>query len=254
MKQNAVQAGSARRGLWARLAAAGLFGLVAIGAAEAGDRAVLDAIGFSASGEVFVFEEFGVQDGSGFAYSNIYVVDLAADKWIAGSPFRNRSDSEDVALADIRAKSRKQAAAAIAQYSVDVPAEALVINGDADTETDLRHVRFGMPMSGPKAIHDPRDLTLAVFDTTAAEPCEDYMEEKPKGFALTLTTGGDVVELHRDGALPKSRGCALDYGIYGVFTPFGDYGFERGVALVSVYSFGFEGPDRRFVAVPLGAK
>jgi predicted secreted protein len=254
MQQNAVQAVSARRGLRARLAIAGLFGLFGIGAAAAGDRAVLDPIGFSPSGEVFAFEEFGMQDGSGFVYSNLYVVDLAADKWIAGSPFRNRSDSEEVALADIRAKSREQAAAALAQYEISVPAEPLVINGDADTETDLRHVRFGMPMSGPKTIHDPRDLTLAVFDTAAAEPCQDYMDEKPKGFALTLTTGGEAVELHRDGALPKSRGCGLDYGIYGVFTPFGDYGFEHGVALVSVYSFGFEGPDRRFVAVPLGGK
>lgn len=255
MRQNAARVGSARRGLRARvLALAGLLGLAAIGTAQAGDRAMLNPIGFSPSGNVFAFEEYGMQDGSGFVYSNIYVVDLAADKWIAGAPFRNQADSEEVELATIRTQSLDQARAAIAQHEISVPAEILTLNGDADANTDLRHVQFGMPMSGPKSIHDPRDLDLTVFDTTSAEPCGDYMEEKPKGFALTLTHEDTSTELHRDGVLPKSRGCVLDYGIYAVLTPFGDFGFEHAVALISVYSLGFEGPDRRFVAVPVSQK
>lgn len=252
MKPSAVPVASDRRVLQASLALAGLAVLALSAPALAGDRAMLDPIGFSADGKIFAFEEFGVQDGSGFAYSNIYVVDLSADKWIAGSPFRARSDDEEAPLAAIRAETRGKLTPVLAQYDISVPAEVLVLNGDADPDADLSRVSFGMPMSGPKAIHDPRTLAITVFDTTSAEPCQDYMDEKPKGFALTLKIDGAAQEIHRDGALPKSRSCPLDYGLYAVFTPFGDYGFESAVALVSNYSLGFEGPDRRFVAVPLG--
>ena len=54
-------------------------------AADAADRAI---IGFSADGRYFAFEEFGIQDGSGFAYANIFVLDLEDDKWVEGSPVR----------------------------------------------------------------------------------------------------------------------------------------------------------------------
>jgi hypothetical protein len=36
-----------------------------------------------------------------------------------------------------------------------------------------------------------------------------------------------------------------------VVLPFGAGDIEDGVAIVSVYPGGFEGPDRRFIAVPL---
>jgi len=66
--------------------------LVAIGAlaaspAFAGDRANLNILGYSEDGRYFAFEEYGVHDGSGGNYSDIYVIDLPADKWTYGSPF-----------------------------------------------------------------------------------------------------------------------------------------------------------------------
>ena len=56
--------------------------------ALAGDRALFQPIGFSADGRYFAFEEYGVQDGSGFPYSNTYILDLPADKWVNGTPVR----------------------------------------------------------------------------------------------------------------------------------------------------------------------
>jgi predicted secreted protein len=52
----------------ARLAAK-VFGLIALAAtpALAGDRALIDYIGFSPDARYFAFEEFGIQDGSGCA-------------------------------------------------------------------------------------------------------------------------------------------------------------------------------------------
>ena len=38
--------------------------------ASAGDTATPQVLGFSADGKVFAFEEYGIQDGSGFPYAN----------------------------------------------------------------------------------------------------------------------------------------------------------------------------------------
>jgi predicted secreted protein len=48
--------------------------LLAVPAAHAGDYAYRDILGFSSDGKSFAFEEYGVQDGSGFPYANIFVV------------------------------------------------------------------------------------------------------------------------------------------------------------------------------------
>ena len=55
--------------------------------------------------------------------------------------------------------------------------------------------------------------------------------------------------------LPSSRGCTLDYRIYAVVGPFSEYyGVDftaRRVAIIASYPFGFEGVNRRFLAVPI---
>ena len=56
--------------------------------ASAGDMASLDILGYSRDGSVFAFEEFGVFDGSGGAYSNIYFIDIKADRFLPGTPIR----------------------------------------------------------------------------------------------------------------------------------------------------------------------
>jgi predicted secreted protein len=43
--------------------------------ALAADTAALSILGFSRDQGVFAFEEYGIQDGSGFPYSNIYAID-----------------------------------------------------------------------------------------------------------------------------------------------------------------------------------
>ena len=75
----------------------------------------------------------------------------------------------------------------------------------------------------------------------------------PMGFALRLTTPEGEREIYRDGFVPKSRGCPEAYRIHGVVTPWNGNGIEGAVAIISVYAHGFEGPDRRFIAVPLSA-
>ena len=79
------------------------------------------------------------------------------------------------------------------------------------------------------------------------------MDGPVQGFALTLTdSAGNAAEIYRDASVPASRGCVSDYRIHAVLSPF-PLGISASplVAVISVYSLGFEGPDRRFVIVPV---
>ena len=64
MQPNAARVAMARLGA----SVAGLCGLMLlVTPALAGDRALIDVIGYSQDTDYFAFEEFGIQDGSGFA-------------------------------------------------------------------------------------------------------------------------------------------------------------------------------------------
>jgi predicted secreted protein len=52
---------------------------------RAGDYANLNFVGFSKDGRYLAFEEYGVQDGSGFPYSSYYFVDVAKNSFAAPS-------------------------------------------------------------------------------------------------------------------------------------------------------------------------
>lgn len=216
--------------------------------ALAGDRALIGFIGYSPDGRYFAFEEYGVQDGSGFPYATVYVVDLAADKWVPGSPYRTALGSEDATVAAARKAAQELAAAKLTALDVSTPAHLVALNGDGETGGDGHRLDFGKPGYGLEEPPDVQSLSIETFPADSPTPCESYIGEKGLGYALFL----DGEELHRDGRLPQSRGCPLDYGIYGVVMPADWSGAEAAVAIIATYPFGFEGPDRRFIAVPLG--
>ena len=71
MKRNVVPAGLARL-------AASLIALLALALpAAAADRALINMLGYSEDGAYFAFEQFGVQDGSGFPFADIFMHGIA---------------------------------------------------------------------------------------------------------------------------------------------------------------------------------
>ena len=64
------------------LAAIGLFFVSTLPSAG-GDTASIEILGFTADGSVFAFEEYGIQDGSGFPYSHRFYIDTATDRFLA---------------------------------------------------------------------------------------------------------------------------------------------------------------------------
>ena len=220
--------------------------------AVSAERAEANLIGFSADGRYFAFEEFGMQDGSGFGYSNIYLIDLFEDEWVGGSPFRGVSESEDTSLATIRAQVFSNAAPSLGERAIGHPAVLVALNGDGEIGVDGKSLAFGMPwLSAPGSIQGNFRLRLDVLDLASDSDCSVYFGSDPVGFALSIEADGQVRELSRDHKVPRSRGCAKDYRIWGVAAPAWETDVKRGVVLISVYAGGFEGLDRRLIAVPL---
>lgn len=245
MRLNVVPAASA-------LLAASLL-LLSAAPAQAGDAANFDPIGFSEDGRYFAYEEYGIQDGSGFPYDNIYVVDLIADKWV-GTPVRVRLDDETASLPAAREQAMEQAKGMLDKAALTTPAETLLLNANGEVGANGAEVAFGMFGNGLDDVRNTFKLSLTAFDSTSAQPCASYGMEGPvQGFALTLADeAGNSAEIYRDGSVPASRGCVSDYRIHAVLSPFpAGLSASPMVAVISVYSLGFEGPDRRFVTIPV---
>lgn len=244
MRRSAAKADTVRRA-----ASAAVLLVFTAGPAAAGDRALIDYIGYSGDGRYFAFEEFGVQDGSGFPYANIYVVDLATDRWVSGTPVRVQLDDEAASVSAARNEAREAAEGALEGNGIAAAVDVLAVNGDGEAGVDGHALTFGRPGYGLDDPLEPVELLLSPFDAESPQDCEGYMGEKAVGFVLTL----DGAEIYRDSAmLPNSRGCPMDYRIYAVVAPAEWSGATGGrVAIISSYPFGFEGPDRRFLAVPV---
>lgn len=230
----------------ARCAAAAIAGLTALPAA-AGDYADRAIFGFSPDGGYFAFEEYGVQDGSGFPYSNIYVIAAADDDWVGGTPVRVRLDDEMAELSQARAQALQQATPILQQYAIGTPGYLVVTNPTTETSADPHYVSFRPHPTLPTA--GGYQLTLEEYALPAPD-CPDRGQPFT-GFRLTLgRPNGSASVINQDARIPSSRRCPLSYGISDVLTFYPAPAAAPVIAvLINVFSVGFEGPDRRFVAV-----
>lgn len=215
--------------------------------AFAGDYAERDIIGFSPDGAYFAFEQYGVQDGSGFPYSTIFIIDTAKDAWVAGTPVAVLIDDETGTLDAVRGQARAEAAPLLSQYGISVPGRILVSNPATEIVPDPHRQGFYLfVFAPPQSEHFTLDLTEHVLPRP---DCPDFGNAYV-GFDLALTDpAGGTRMLHRDTRIPQSRGCTVGYGISDVITVDRSSGRTVLIVLLSVYQVGFEGPDRRFIAV-----
>jgi predicted secreted protein len=235
-----------------RLATALLFLAMTVTGASAADNAERAAIGFSPDGRYFAFEQYGVQDGSGFPYSEIFVVDLDANQWVKGSPFRERIEDEASSVSSVRAKAAKSAAALIGQLKTAEPGDALAAQLPTQAVADRHRIGFdSFYQSQTNQKGGQYTLSLELLPFAAPESC-NAEDGKQMGFRLTLkdNESGAEKEVHKDAAIPSSRYCPRDYDISDVISYRPASGPSRQVALIGVYTPGFEGVNRRFIAVP----
>lgn len=218
--------------------------------ARAGDAATLDILGFSADGGMFAFEEFGVQDGSGFPYANRFYIDTATDSFIAGTPVRVRIDDEDATVEAARAEAMARGQGVIADAILSEN-RGFTAGMNAVTEKSADPFRMAVnPRPVLPPVDDPLEFRLEEISVAPPERCRDLGEIK--GFRLVKVATEPERQarlVHEDSGIPQSRGCPLGYAIAGVQTFFPQEGAPVFALLIAVRSFGFEGPDHRFIAV-----
>ena len=220
-------------------------------AAVAGDTAELNILGFTPDGGIFAFEEYGVQDGSGFPYANRYYIDVDGDSFVAGTPIRVRIDEEMPTPEAARAEARAQGEAIVPDAEL---AQNRGTTAGANPVTELSADPFRMAVN-PRpvfpAIDDPLEFRLTEIPVPMPERCADLGGEIV-GFRLVRiepVPGGTTSLLNEDDSVPASRGCPLGYRIGAVQTFFPAGAAPAFAVLIAVRSFGFEGPDHNWMAV-----
>lgn len=221
-------------------------------AACAGDIASFQPIGFSSDGGVFAFEEYGVQDGSGFPYANVFFIDTRKDAFLPGTPIRVRIDDENAGLSVVRAQAQAKAAPLVDRYGMAAnPGLMAAFNPITEIDAPAHRLSYRQyavepPVGGTFA------LALKEKALTPSGLCKDVTPQSV-GFTLAFEsedgTPSDRV-LHTDAAVPESRKCPTGYRIGGVMVHHPASGDSLHIVLVQVLSFGFEGRDGRWIAVP----
>ena len=221
-------------------------------AASAGDVAEMRPIGFSPDGRFFAFEQFGEQDGSGFPYAEIQVIDTETDTYVQGTPVEVIIRREEASIGEARRESLTQAKALLDARKVgDDPGHLVAFSPIGELTEKPHDLRY---QSFPSFyVNDGiYQLSLQEFDAEGEERCRN-MKINVRAFALSIAedTKPDAKrEVYRDQSVPKSRNCPSAYAIGGVVTPgFGSKAPH--MVMVQVASLGFEGSNLRWLAVPV---
>jgi predicted secreted protein len=146
--------------------------------------------------------------------------------------------------------------------------DALNLTGSFDTllhrpftdfANDRRKVRFARWYSSTAdtgAYEYLGSFELEVKDVALPVPadCTETDIAMPVGMEVTLKNlkTGTTKSTTKDTAIPKSRNCPHAYDIEAIFAP-SAYNIPNDpvIALIGTYSRGFEGSNRRFIAIPI---
>ncbi|MBB4301770.1 putative secreted protein [Rhodobium orientis] len=218
-------------------------------AARAADAAKRHIFGFSPDGKYFGFEQYGVEDGTGFPYSDIFLIDVEKDVWVKGTPIQQLVRRAGTDLEKVREASRLRAEPFLWRLNVGTKGNHVLADPSETAEAAARFVPLTVPDSDDGAGLGSVRLRLTEF-ALPAEGCAT-IDEPTKGFVLVLedAAGQPVRILEEDTEIPRSRKCPIHYGISDVVVlPRSGEGPAL-IVIVSIYRYGFEGLDRRFIAI-----
>lgn len=226
-------------------------------AADNGDRGF--AL-FSPDGRYFAYELYGIQDGSGFPFSAIFVIDLETNTPVEGTPIHTQIEVETTGtISAARKEAAAKAAPLLDKYKIEEPGTLLAANLATEIVADRRSISFGpfYPAGGwVAADRKPPEmnrytLTVALVPFPAKQEC-DFGDPNSYGFALSIRDKetGSQNEVYRDTAIPEGRYCPFGYDIGEIIGYRDSSNGDHYVALIAMYTPGFEGMDRRLLAVP----
>lgn len=219
---------------------------------QAGDTASVEVLGFTPDGGVFAFEEYGIQDGSGYPYAHRFYIDTATDKFLANTPIRVTLDNESATLDQARATAKTRGEK-IVKDSTLARNKGYTAGFNAVTESSADPFRMSV---NPRAVFPPVDapLEFRLEQSLIAPPdrCDGLGDVK--GFRLLKlrpVPNGRIELRFEDRTIPLSRGCPTGYRLSAIQTLFPRSGDGKAVyaVLIAVERWGFEGPDFRWIAV-----
>jgi predicted secreted protein len=244
--------------------------VLSTGTAFAGDAAARRIIGFSPDGNYFAFEQYGTLDAgaSDSGYSEIDIIDTRTDQFVGGKPILVVDETEEstLTLEQARAKAAAQAAPILAKYAIAARGERKALDkftfpDDMVGYNDIPRLEQASQQSLSPA-NEELEVTSIQLDQILADSTADCSSSfdvtkqgdtsgKALGFRLTLEgpDGKPFKILHEDKTVPGSRNCPTSYSLSESYeyTPSGKPAVI--VVLVQRFSQGFEGRDRRFIAV-----
>jgi len=244
--------------------------------ALAGDAAARRIIGFSPDGAYFAFEQYGELDAGASAsgYSQIDIIDTRTDDFVGGKPILVVDESEEATLTleQARAQAAAKAKPILAKYAIasrgrQTASDRFTFPGEMVAYADISRLeqvsqKWLSPLYDETGISTIQlDEILANSTTDCSASFEDSQQGdkalqgdktgKALGFRLTLQgqDGKPFKTLHEDKAVPGSRNCPTSYSLSESYQyrPSGKPAVI--VVLVQRFSQGFEGRDRRFIAV-----
>jgi predicted secreted protein len=228
-----------------------LIALLCTPAARAADSASTAILGFSTDGRRFAFEEYGRQDGSGFPYASIYLIDTEKNAF-AAPPVHVRLETETATIGAARRQAASQARNLLGP--ITEPGERLASQSIAQVTDEPNRLRFRLGTYLPNG-EDPSILALTDI------PMGEVNGDPVAGFGLTLIDKGESRVIHQDRTLPTRRANARGYRLGEVISyrparGSGPAGVDVMVVMVMVMQQGFEGSDVRYMAVttPLPAR
>lgn len=226
--------------------------LLTASAASAGDVAEMRPLGFSPDGKFFAFEQFGEQDGSGFAYAEIQVIDTETDQYVAGTPVSVLIRREEASIGEARRESLKQAKAILDERKIgNDPGYLVAMTPIGELAGKVDELRY---QAVPSFYVSEGVYRVSIEDFAAkGEDLCVNMNVNVRGFALLIADDAKPEarrEVYRDKSIPKSRNCPSAYALGGVVTP----GYRSNgphMVMVQMATLGFEGKNLRWLAVPV---
>jgi len=197
-----------------------------------------NAIGFSESREVFVFEVVTKKEVSGVDYHELFFIHLPTDTWLKRLS------------ASATSNTGKQHTNMYGPFSKGF---SIAKNTIWQKPTHNRELSWGQLATGALPHTYGKTLRLILDDFYLAAP-ENYLaahgrnskEGYCKGFVLTL----NQLEIHKDATVPSSRRCPEDYSLTEVLCS-RSHGPENCVAIIRYDQPGFEGSDVDYLVQPL---
>jgi predicted secreted protein len=229
-----------------------LFGATAL----AGDAADFLPLGFSKDGTYYAFAQTGVQDGSGFPYAQVAVVNVAKNSFAASRSVVLEDIDGSRGLTPEHALNKALSQVNLGRFGIrrgQNLGRDLLLRLDTDFSSYSQTLfSYDFWAEGGASLTIPKyELLVETVDgedTTEGQWCTELLGERPQMLKLTLQgregTDETRLVLQEDRRLPRSRSCVNAYSVRRV-TEF------RGALVVAV-SFttpGFEGPDVRHMVV-----